>query len=81
MCVFSQATQGIIHILLLYVDDMLIASKSKDEIKKLKTQLNQEFEMKDLSEVKKILGMKICRDRAPNKVSIYEKQYLNNVLK
>ncbi|KAH9688522.1 hypothetical protein KPL70_015149 [Citrus sinensis] len=42
----------------------IIASKSKDEIEKLKTQLNQEFEMKDLDEAKKILGMEICRDRA-----------------
>ena len=29
---------------------MLIASKSKDEIEKLTTQLNQEFEMKDLGQ-------------------------------
>ena len=37
--------------------------------------------MKDLGEAKKILGMKICRDRARNKVSLYQKQYLKNVLK
>ncbi|KAH9717374.1 hypothetical protein KPL71_021787 [Citrus sinensis] len=54
---------------------MLIASKSKDEIEKLKTQLNQ-----DLSEAKKILGMEICRDRARGKVSLSQKQYLKKVL-
>ncbi|KAH9698452.1 Integrase catalytic domain-containing protein [Citrus sinensis] len=47
----------------------LHASKNKDEIEKLKTQLNQEFEIKDLGEVKKILGMEICRDRARGKLS------------
>uniref|UniRef100_A0A3Q7I4E9 CCHC-type domain-containing protein n=1 Tax=Solanum lycopersicum TaxID=4081 RepID=A0A3Q7I4E9_SOLLC len=41
---------------LLYVDDMLIASKSKEEIEKLKNQLRKEFEMKDLGEAKKILA-------------------------
>ncbi|KAE8665322.1 Detected protein of unknown function [Hibiscus syriacus] len=41
--------------LLLYVDDMLIASKSQKDIDKLKAQLNQEFEMKDLNKAKKIL--------------------------
>ena len=41
--------------LLLYVDDILIASKSKVEIGKLKLQLNEEFEMKNLGEAKKIL--------------------------
>ncbi|KAE8692332.1 hypothetical protein F3Y22_tig00110840pilonHSYRG00095 [Hibiscus syriacus] len=49
--------------LLLYVDDMLIASRSQTEIAKLKTQLNKEFEMKDLGEAKKILGMEISRDK------------------
>ncbi|KAG8486257.1 hypothetical protein CXB51_019640 [Gossypium anomalum] len=64
-CVYFQKLQeGIFVYLLLYVDDMLIASKSKVEIERLKTQLNFEFEMKDLGEAKKILGMEICRDRA-----------------
>ena len=45
--------------MLLYVDDILIAAKSKVEIGKLKLQLNEEFEMKDLREIRKILGMKI----------------------
>jgi len=48
--------------LLLYVDDMLIASKSRSAIDKLKKQLSFEFEMKDLREAKKVLGMKIERD-------------------
>ena len=59
---------------------MLIVSKSKDEIEKLKTQLNQEFEMKDLGKAKKILGMEICRNRACGKVSLSQKQYLKKVL-
>ena len=49
--------------LLLYVDDMLIVSKNVEEIEKLKTQLNQEFEMTDLGEAKKILGIEITKDR------------------
>ena len=59
---------------------MLIASKSKDEIEKLKTQLNQEFEMKDLGEYKKIFGIEIYRNRARGKVSLSQKQYLKKVL-
>ena len=77
---FRKLQEGSFLYLLLYVDDMLIASKSKDEIEKLKTQLNQEFEMKDLGEAKKILGMEICRDRARGKVSLSQKQYLKKVL-
>jgi hypothetical protein len=66
--------------LLLYVDDMLIASKSHVEINKLKAQLSKEFEMKDLGEAKKILGMEISRDRQRGKLWLTQKQYLNKVL-
>ena len=44
-------------ILLLYVDDMLIASACKREIDKLKRELSKEFAMKDLGDVEHILGM------------------------
>ncbi|GJU90064.1 retrovirus-related pol polyprotein from transposon TNT 1-94 [Tanacetum coccineum] len=41
--------------LLLYVDDMLIACKSKAEIGSTKSLLKKEFDMKELGEAKKIL--------------------------
>ncbi|GJT39459.1 retrotransposon protein, putative, ty1-copia subclass [Tanacetum coccineum] len=47
--------------LLLYVDDMLIACKSKAEIRSTKSLLKKEFDMKELREEKKILGMEIVR--------------------
>ncbi|GKE47571.1 putative RNA-directed DNA polymerase, partial [Tanacetum coccineum] len=50
-------------ILQFYVDDMLVAGFDMAEIKKLKRQLSQEFEMKDLGLAKQILGMSIIRDR------------------
>ncbi|XP_077222053.1 uncharacterized protein LOC143855883 [Tasmannia lanceolata] len=49
--------------LLLYIDDMLIAAWDLSEIQKLKSQLNAEFQMKDLGAARKILGMEIQRDR------------------
>ena len=48
--------------LLLYVDDMLIAYKNISKINRLKTQLQGEFEIKDLGVVNKMLGMEIHRD-------------------
>lgn len=49
--------------MLLYVDDILLASYDKDEIRKVKADLGVEFEMKDLGLAKMILGMDIVRDR------------------
>ena len=80
-CVYLHKLQDKSYIyLLLYVDDMLIASKSQDEINKLKAQLSKEFEMKDLGEAKKILGMEISRDRKRGKLCLTQKQYLKKVL-
>ncbi|KAG8477637.1 hypothetical protein CXB51_031043 [Gossypium anomalum] len=66
--------------LLLYVDDMLIAAKDKGEIRKVKAQLSEEFEMKDLGPAKKILGMEILRDRKASKLYLSQKGYIEKVL-
>ena len=48
-CVYYKWLKPTVGIfLLLYVDDMLLASSDLSEIKKLKVQLSQEFDMKDL---------------------------------
>ncbi|KAK8926176.1 hypothetical protein KSP39_PZI018366 [Platanthera zijinensis] len=63
-CVYYRfLANGDILILMLYVDDMLIACKSAREIQVLKQTLHAEFEMKDLGHAQKILRMEIKRDR------------------
>eukprot|EP00253_Pinus_taeda_P019335 PITA_19335 len=47
---------------------MLIASKSMEEINRLKAQLSRVFDMKDLGIAKHILGMEIHRDRKNGKL-------------
>lgn len=67
--------------LLLYVDDMLIASGRKTEIKRLKDSLSSEFEMKDLGPASRILGMDITRDRKQGILKLSQSKYLEKVLK
>jgi hypothetical protein len=62
-CVYLKFVNGSPTYLLLYVDHMLIASKSMKEITVLKPQLSSEFDMKDLGAANKILGMEIVRDK------------------
>ena len=63
-CVYMmRRNEKVILYLLLYVDDILMASFDRQEIQKLKKRLNDEFEMKDLGNAKRILGMDIMRDR------------------
>ena len=68
-------------ILLLYVDDMLVAGSSMDEIVNLKAQLSKEFAMKDLGSTKKFLGMRISRDMTNMKLKLSQEEYVENVLK
>nr|GEW33082.1 hypothetical protein [Tanacetum cinerariifolium] len=67
--------------LVLYVDDMLIAAPNKDQIKELKYQLRNEFDMKDLGAAKRILGMEIRRDRKMGKLTLSHTDYISKVLK
>lgn len=46
---------------LLYVSDILMAGSSMIKIGKLKDIFNDEFEMKGIGEVKRIMGMDIMR--------------------
>jgi len=58
---YKKLSRGEYIYLLLYVDGMLIASKNRSAIDKLKKDLSSEFDMKDLGEAKKVLSMEIER--------------------
>ena len=77
---FQQFPDGTFIYLLLYVDDMLIASRDKSLIRKLKAQLNSEFEMKELGAAKKILGMEIHRNRQAGKLFLSQQKYIERLL-
>ena len=77
---FQQFPDGTFIYLLLYVDDMLIASRDKSSIRKLKAQLNSEFEMKELGAAKKILGMEIHRNRQAGKLFLSQQKYIERLL-
>nr|GEW84552.1 zinc finger, CCHC-type [Tanacetum cinerariifolium]GEW84556.1 zinc finger, CCHC-type [Tanacetum cinerariifolium] len=61
-------------------DNMLIACKSKAEIGSTKSLLKKEFDMKELREAKKILGMKIVRDRSHKILRVSQSGYDSKIL-
>ena len=80
-CVYIKFVDGSPIYLLLYVDDMSIAAKRKDDIANLKGQLSSEFEMKDLGAAKKILGMEISRDRKSGLLFLSQHSYIQKLLR
>ena len=57
-CCYVKSFDNSYIILLLYVDDMLIARSGIEKINNLKKQLSKQFAMKDLGTTKQILCMK-----------------------
>ncbi|KAL2251475.1 UNVERIFIED_CONTAM: Retrovirus-related Pol polyprotein from transposon TNT 1-94 [Sesamum indicum] len=75
-CCYVKRFDEFFIILLLYVDDMLIAGSNVKEINRLKDQLSRKFDMKDLGEARQILGMKITRDKGIGKLWLSQSDYI-----
>ena len=63
------------------MDDITIVSPSKEQIQWFKTQFAKTFKIKDLGELKKILGIEIERDRVNRTIRLSQATYIKKVLK
>ena len=79
-CCYTKSFDNSYIILLLYVNDMLIAESSIEKINNLKKQLSKQFAMKDLRATKQILGMRIIRDKANGTLKLSQSEYVKKVL-
>ena len=80
-CLYVKRTRdGQLIMLILYVDDMLIAGHSKKDIADLKQKLSSHFDMKDLGDAHHILGMRVTRDRKKRLLYLSQKEYVHKVL-
>jgi hypothetical protein len=77
MFVFKQGT--ITVYMLIYVDDIIIASSSESATKKLIQQLTEEFAVKDLGELKYFLGIEVNKLRTS--ILLSQKRYVLDLLK
>ncbi|CAM8881217.1 unnamed protein product [Rhodiola kirilowii] len=77
---FKSMKSDVVLYVLLYVDDILLISNSKSTIAKLKSELKQHFDMKDLGVAQKILGVKIVRNRNNGTMYLSQSDYITKVL-
>ena len=68
-------------IILLYVDDLVIAATSLDHISWAKSSLSASFDMTELGELKGFIGVEVVRDRARHSLKISQEAYIGRVLK
>ena len=64
----------------LYVDDLLLATKTMRQISWLKKMLSDRFEMKDLGEAKVCLGLEITTDRKAKKLFLTQESYMQKIV-
>lgn len=79
-CLFTWRDGNRLAILILYVDDMLIASNDREKLLNIKTKLKEVFEITDLGEPQDFLGMKIRRDRRTKSMTITQTDYIERIL-
>jgi hypothetical protein len=78
--VFMLSYEKIIF-LVLYVDDILLASSDVHLILETKGFLSSHFDMKDLGEAFYVLGIEIRRDRRKGVLGLSQKSYIEKALK
>lgn len=66
-------------IVLVYVDDILAAAKTKAEINKLFDDLEDEWKISRLGEVASILGMKVSRNRSERVIHLHQGGYIDRL--
>ncbi|RVW87069.1 Retrovirus-related Pol polyprotein from transposon TNT 1-94 [Vitis vinifera] len=80
-CIYLRVIGSSYIFLVLYVDDILLASNDSDLLIETKHMLSTHFDMKDLDEASYVLGIKILRDRANGVLKLSQRTYIEKILK
>jgi hypothetical protein len=80
-CVYVKFKNGKYIFLILYVDDILLASSDVSLLLEIKKFLSSKFDMKDLGEASFVLGTEIHRDRSKEVLGLSQNAYIEKVLK
>ena len=78
-CVYTHGSGVTLVILTLYIDDILITGKDATLVEQ-KKELKERFEMTDMGEVSRILGMEVTRDYDEGTFAITQTAYVDNIL-
>jgi Reverse transcriptase (RNA-dependent DNA polymerase) len=76
---FLKRGENYITIILVYVDNIIIIGDNLEEIKRVKVQLKENFDIKDLGLLKYFLGIEIVR--SPKGLFISQRKYTLDLLK
>ena len=79
-CLYMKFSGSKVAFLVLYVDDILLIGNDVPMLASVKEFLGNQFQMKDLGEAQRILGIRIYRDRSNRMLALSQEDYLDKVL-
>ncbi|KAK2435686.1 hypothetical protein QL285_020729 [Trifolium repens] len=79
-CIYLKVSGSKVIILVLYVDDILLATNDLGLLHETKKFLSNNFEMKDMGEASYVIGIEIFRDRSQGVLGLSQKAYINKIL-
>ena len=79
-CIYQKVSGSKICFLVLYVDDILLATNDKSLLYEVKQFLSKSFDMKDMGDASYIIGIKINRERSRVILGLSQETYINKVL-
>ena len=79
-CLYSKNIGSNICLIALYVDDLIIACNSPSLLQDTKQRLSTNYSMKDLGEVKQVLGCEVFRDSV-GAYLLTQRQYIMSIIK
>lgn len=80
-CIYLKISGSKYIFLVLYVDDILLATNDLGLLHDTKLYLSQNFEMKDMGEASYVIGIEIHRDRSKRTLGLSHRAYIEKVLK
>ena len=79
-CIYQKASGSKICFLVLYVDDILLATNDKGLLYEVKQFLSKHFDTKDMGKASYVIGIKIHRERSQAILGLSQETYINKVL-
>ena len=79
-CIYLKVSGSKFIFLILYVDDILLASSDLGLLHTTKKFLSENFEMKDMGEATYVIGIEIFRDRSRGLLGLSQNRYIETIL-
>ena len=79
-CIYQKVSGSKICFLVLYVDNILLATNDKGLLYEVKQFLSKNFDMKDMGEASYVIVIKIHRERSRCILGLSQENYINKVL-